>query len=518
MYVPVPISVQPGIYTEDTNTLASQRYIDGNMVRFWKGQPERWGGWQYVREGEDLINPPRGGITWIALNGEPLVAFGTANGLYVLYQGSIWDITPAGFIAGTVAGLAVGGWGSGGWGSGGWGYSGSYDIYTANGGRAMTWQFATWGENLIACARGQGIYELDTSAFQAAPGSIDAEVIFGSPTVNLGVFAHQGSRHLIALGAEDILTNTDPLLVRWADQETTTTWTPTATNTAGSLRCDAGNEIVGSVEVSGGRLILTDVSSHFLRYIGGQFVFSLTGISYSSGMIGPHAAAELNGTAYWMGRDRFYSFNGREVAIPCDVHNYVFDNINLDQGHMVYAGTNKRFGEVLWFYPSAGSNEVDRCVSVNEQGHWSIHKLARTTWLDRAEATDYPIAVNPSGVMFYHEIGTTDEAGVEIDYYLETGELSPDQPEPSAGVTNLSLRKFVPDFKRSTGIHSLSIKVKDYPHRDVVQKGPYWYDINTAAFPVRARGARFQLRFSGSGDFRMGQMKAYATRNGARQQ
>lgn len=518
MYVPVPITIQPGIYTEDTETLSSARYVDGNLVRFWKGAPERWGGWRTLI-GTQLAEPARGGLAWTALDGEHLLAFGTASYLYVLYKGILYDVTPTDFVPGLVTSAEVGGWGVGGWGGGTWGYAGAFSLYDGNGGRAMTWQLSTWGENLIATARGQKIWQLVMADFQANPATTKAVAIANAPVRNLGAFVHQGSRHIVGLGSTDILSNTDPLLVRWADQETLTDWTPSATNTAGSIRCDAGNEIVGSVEVSGGRLIMTDLSIHFMRYIGGQFVFSLTGASYSSGLVGPHAAVEYNGVAYWMSRDRFYIYDGRVRDLPCDVHNYVYDDINLAQYHKIYASTNRRFGELLWFYCSADSDDVDRCVAYNVmENHWTIHRLGRTTWIDRSVSSSYPVGVRPDGTLLQHEVGTTDENGVEIDYYLETGELAPSQPEPSAGVTHLSLRKFVPDFKRSTGIHSLSIRMKDYPHRDAVQKGPYWYDINTAAFPVRARGARFSLRFAGSGDFRMGRMQAYGTRNGARQQ
>ena len=50
-------------------------------------------------------------------------------------------------------------------------------------------------------------------------------------------------RHLICVGTETTLQTAatqDDMFVRWSNQESITTWTPTATNTAGSQRLTDG--------------------------------------------------------------------------------------------------------------------------------------------------------------------------------------------------------------------------------------------------------------------------------------
>ena len=48
MYDDSPLDIKPGIYTESSEYAAGNRYVSGLNVRFWKGFPERIGGWATV--------------------------------------------------------------------------------------------------------------------------------------------------------------------------------------------------------------------------------------------------------------------------------------------------------------------------------------------------------------------------------------------------------------------------------------------------------------------------------------
>ena len=57
-------------------------------------------------------------------------------------------------------------------------------------------------------------------------------------------------------------------------------------------------------------------------------------------------------------------FDGAIKKIPCTVQDFVFDDIdNVAQGQ-VAAGVNTDFNEVTWFYPSSGSNFINKSVIV----------------------------------------------------------------------------------------------------------------------------------------------------------
>lgn len=514
MYTPVPLQIQPGIISELTANAASGRWIEGDMVRFWRGRAERWGGWRRVTT-ETLDTPARASLSWRALDGRKITAFGTAHKLWLLIDTKLYDITPAGLPPGNVDGLedANNAWGGAGtWGQGVWG--GPTTSPTAiSDYSASTWSLSTWGEDLVATRRGGEVYHWD---YTNGTGVV-AQALAGAPATNLFTFVSPSNRTLVSLGAHDGV-NSDTLNIRWADRESLNTWDPLATNSAGDLRIQVGSEIVTAVPVTGGHLILTDVSAHLFRFVGGEFVFALQTIGEHNGCLGPNAAIEVDGTAYWMGDDSFYSYNGQIQQVDCQVHQRVFNDLNRFQRHKIFAGVNRRFQELVWFYPSADSIENNRFVAVNKQGEWSTGSISRTTWQDDSVAYSNPIATDNKMQILEHEVGITDEDGNEIPYLLTSGELTAKAPAVAAATPHLAVRKFVPDFQRNSGMHVLEIDARDYPQRGARSKGPYAYDGTTAAFSVRVRGSLLRLRFSGEGDFRLGDMHFLATSDGARQQ
>ena len=69
------LNFQPGLDTENTETGAEGRWIDGDKIRFRKGLPQKLGGWNkfstayYVGVGRALEQ-------WFALNGARYEALG----------------------------------------------------------------------------------------------------------------------------------------------------------------------------------------------------------------------------------------------------------------------------------------------------------------------------------------------------------------------------------------------------------------------------------------------------------
>jgi Concanavalin A-like lectin/glucanases superfamily len=210
------------------------------------------------------------------------------------------------------------------------------------------------------------------------------------PTSALGIFVTD-SRELVAFGAAVSPKVYDALNVAWCTREDFTVWTPSATNTAGAIRCETGNQIMGVSRVFGGFLIITDLSAHPFTFVGGDDVWGLDRVGSTGGAISPLAIVEVDGVAYWMGYQAFYSYNGRVNTMPSDVHEAVFNNINRVQGYKICAGTNRKYGEILFFFPGAlTSLENDSFAAVNTfDGSWSIGgvlagstSFSRTTWLD----------------------------------------------------------------------------------------------------------------------------------------
>lgn len=214
------------------------------------------------------------------------------------------------------------------------------------------------------------------------------------------------SRFLLAFGTNDYGSTTlDPMLIRWSDQESLTTWYPAATNQAGSLRLSHGSKIVTTLQSRQEIVIWTDSALYSLQYLGSPIVWGSQLLADNVSIAGPNAAAMASGVTYWMGVDKFYKYDGRVQTLRCDLLRYVYNDINKLQYEQIFASTNEGFNEVWFFYCSETSNTVDRYVIYNyTEDVWSYGTLARTAWLDSG-LRNYPIAATYTYNIVSHEYG-----------------------------------------------------------------------------------------------------------------
>jgi hypothetical protein len=238
------------------------------------------------------------------------------------------------------------------------------------------------------------------------------------------------NRFVFAFGCNDYGSSIlDPLLVRWSDQEDLTMWTPSATNQAGSLRFSRGTEIVAATQARQEVLVWTDTALYSLQYLGAPEVWGAQILGDNISIAGPNATVYANNIAYWMGRDKFYRYDGTVIPLPCDVRRYVFNDFNFEQYEQVFAGTNQAFNEIWWFYCSANSTQLNRYVVYNYvENLWYYGTLRRTAWID-AKLRDYPIAATYSRNLVYQEFGADcNETGTTfpINAYVVSAEFDLD--------------------------------------------------------------------------------------------
>ena len=111
------------------------------------------------------------------------------------------------------------------------------------------------------------------------------------PAKAMQVLVSQQDRHLIAFGAVPFgstnVDDFDPMLIRWADQDTPTDWTPTQTNTAGDLRVSRGSKIVRALPSRQEILVWTDSHLYTLQFLGTLDVFGLQEYADNISIISP---------------------------------------------------------------------------------------------------------------------------------------------------------------------------------------------------------------------------------------
>ena len=109
-------------------------------------------------------------------------------------------------------------------------------------------------------------------------------------------------------------------------------------------------------------------------YIGGTPVFQFDTISAQSSILSANSVIEYDGIFYWIGTDRFLTFNGvvREVENNMNI-NFFFDNLNYAQRQKVFAYKVPRFGEIWWCFPFGDSLEPNHAV---------IYNVRENSWYD----------------------------------------------------------------------------------------------------------------------------------------
>jgi hypothetical protein len=241
------------------------------------------------------------------------------------------------------------------------------------------------------------------------------------PVVQNLILVSDASRFTFAFGCNDYgSTIQNPMLIRWSDQEDYLNWTPNATNQAGSLLLSHGSEIVSVLQSRQELLVWTDSSLYSLQYAGPPIVWGSQLIGDNLSIAGSKASTLASGVTYWMGKDKFYKYDGRVQTLRCDLRQYVYNNINLSQTAQIVTATNEGFNEVWFFYCSANSTAIDRYVTYNyTEDVWAYGTLGRTAWLDSG-LRNYPVAATYSYNIVNHEFGVDDsETATTLPIYAK---------------------------------------------------------------------------------------------------
>ena len=406
------------------------------------------------------------------------------------------------------------------------------------------WSLSNFGEVLVSTiANGKtftwnsGITaRLTTHASMLTSGfetKIDAATDSGNPTATRTTLISPTTRHLIHLGTETTIgtpTSQDDMFIRFSEDESINKYTPQATNTAGTQRLQDGTKIMGGLVAKENILIWTDNALYTMKFVGAPFTFGFEQVGTNCGLIGKNAAIEIDGVAYWMGNNGFFSFDGTVNTLPCSVEDFVYDNADTTKGQQINAGINNLFTEVVWWYPTTGSDFNNRYVVYNygqnnaqlPMGNWytgTNTNSIRTTWIDslvypKPYATAYnssntgtfPQVIGETGlgqsVLFEHETGNDqvnpDGSTTILTSFIQSFSFSlqPDQAE-----VFLAMRRFLPNFKVLVGNNQVTLSIKDFPSEDDIQTSlsPFTINSNTLKVDTRARGRYANIKIENIG-------------------
>ena len=399
-----------------------------------------------------------------------------------------------------------------------WSLSNFGDVLVATIGNGKTF---TWDSSIAARLSTRA--STTTSGFQTTNNPTATRTTLISPT----------TRHLIHFGTETTIgnpTTQDDMFIRFSEDENINAYVPEATNTAGTQRIQDGTKIVGALVAKENILVWTDNALYTMKFVGAPFTFGFEQVGTNCGLIGKNAAIEIDGVAYWMGNNGFFSFDGTVNTLPCSVEDYVYDDVDTTKGQQVNAGINNLFTEVTWWYPTAGSEFNNRYVVYNygqnnaqlPMGNWytgTNTNSIRTTWIDSlvypkpyatafnsSNTGTFPVVQGETGlgqsVLFEHESGTDqvnpDGSVTALTSFIQSFSFSlqKDQAE-----VFLAMRRFFPNFKVLTGNNQITLSIKDFPSQDDIETAlsPFIINSSTLKVDTRARGRYANIKIENTG-------------------
>jgi hypothetical protein len=387
----------------------------------------------------------------------------------------------------------------------GWGSAASI---TVPGAQIRLWSHDNFGEDLILNPRDGGVFYWDRTnglGTRAVELSTTSGTKTSVPQIAKQVLVSDQDRHVIAFGCDGFGGSStatqgsgvqDPLLIRFSSQENPIDWFPTATNTAGDLRLGGGSTFVQAVETKQQILCFTNKTLHAMKFIGPPFTFGLQELSKNITIASPSAAIAIEDTVFWMGSDTFYAYAGGQTQqLPCTVKEKVFLDFNFEESSKVHAGVNSEFSEILWFYPTASSTEVDAYVAYNYlEKVWYYGTLARQAWLDRG-IRSLPLATGGQ-YLYNHEVGYDDD-GSAMTSFIESAPM-----DIGDGEKFLFLKRVIPDitFNGSTSATpdvSFTMKTRDFPG-DTFDQTTSSTTQRTATSPVEQFTEKLDYRLRGT--------------------
>ncbi len=258
---------------------------------------------------------------------------------------------------------------------------------------------------------------------------------------------------------------------------------------------------------------------------GINFYWKYDLITQQSSIMSSACVIEYDGIFYWVGTDRFLSYNGVVQEIPNEQNNnYFFDNLNYVQRQKVWASKVPRWGEIWWFFPSGDSTECNDAI---------IYNVRQKCWYDAGQAMGArrsagvfsevfrrPIwggtDANSTGLytLWQHEIGTNEvytNRVNAIESFFETNVIgagmglvgSTQQPGDNKWTR---IERIEPDFVQS-GDMSVVVTGKSYADDADDPSVPYTFSPTTLKIDMKEQRREMRLRFisnTQNGDYFLG--------------
>lgn len=481
------VNPPPGMYKNGTPYTRKNRWTDGNLIRWHEGSTRPIGGWLRRRDSGNseiaaLVSTPadeavRDIFAWRDNNNTKNVVFGSNLGAYHLDEsGTVTDITYAGYSALNASKDASiqAGYGQNPYGLGA--YGAANNLIGSDPNPPDRWYFDNFGEVLLTGVRNNGdVYELDL-------GTLTLSAVTNAPT-NIQALCVTDQRQVLTLGGGG-----QPRRVQASDQEDRTVWTPAVENQAIDRTLAGTGKLLNAVTVLKHVLIVGENDAHSAKYIGPPYVMDINLVGESCGIIAAEAIARTERFAVWWGDRTFWIYDGSVQALPCDVIDFLYDDLDPLQTSKIQAFANTDYSEIWWLYQSLNTEttEVDSYVAWDyRERHWITGRLDRTAGVNKG-VTSSVVMVSSDGEIYNHELDDVLPMGT---VFAETGAY-----ELGQGEKQMAVRFIYPDNEAPSDV-SYELIGKQFPNSTEFTYGPYSYNNPVPTSGAQARSIKLKVNF-----------------------
>ena len=269
--------------------------------------------------------------------------------------------------------------------------------------------------------------------------------------------------------------------------------------------------------------------------------FNFDTVTGQSSILSSNSIIEYDGIYYWAGIDRFLLYNGSVSELPNSMClQFFFQNLNYNQRQKVWATKYTKYGEIWWWFPALNATECNYAVVYNVRERcWYSTALTLTNgvvptggrssgyfdqtftlpiWTDNVPdvSGNYPVWRHEVP-KFFDKLSNVNTGGMNvptvtpITAFVESSNLAWCAYGPEGQRNNLEktvdLERFEPDFIQSGNL-SLIVRGKQYANSNAVDSTPYVFNNTTEKIDMREQRREMTLKFicTDIGDnFQMGQ-------------
>jgi hypothetical protein len=252
------------------------------------------------------------------------------------------------------------------------------------------WEFAQWGNGVVATNYSDNPQHLTL-------GNASFSDLAGTPPK---------ARHMAVVKDFLVLGNINDAVdgavtnrLRWSAVGDIEDWSISAVTQADYEDLEeTGGEIQAIIGGESG-VVFRDYAIHIMTYVGSPVVFQIDKIENGSGLLAPRSIAVHGKLIFYLGRDNFYVFDGRQ-SIPIStnkINQFFFDNVNLTWVNRIHASIDFDKQIVQWAFPSNNSvnglcdNVLMYNFSENGNKRWALCDSISTSFFGLTLTTGYTL-------------------------------------------------------------------------------------------------------------------------------